>query len=81
MADAFIYPSSRETILATGFVGGFNAYAWLYVVSTALMGLSVSFMFKCARHSLPRMTPHGTERLVHVQVRTPLIATHDPSWD
>jgi len=46
IAYMFIDRHSRQIILTYGFFSGYNVYTWLYILSSAIMGLSVSFIFK-----------------------------------
>lgn len=46
LAFAYIETTSRGIVTTGGLTSGFNAYTWLYSALTAVMGLSVSFMYK-----------------------------------
>lgn len=46
LALVYIKPESRAAVTQHGFLTGYNTFTWLYVVSVATMGLSVSFVFK-----------------------------------
>ena len=70
---AFVYTdgSSREIVQRDGFLAHYNKYTWWYVVVQAFMGLSVSFIFKYARHRQPSSPLHTQPmippRLAHTQ--------------
>jgi len=42
----YLHTDDRERVAQNGFFGGYNTWTWLYVLFHALMGLSVSFMYK-----------------------------------
>jgi hypothetical protein len=53
----FIDSSSRAMVRSGGLLVGFNTCSWLYVVVTAMMGLSTSFIYKYADAASP-IPPH-----------------------
>lgn len=73
----FISQSSREKVALNGFLGGYNRFVWFYILSVAMMGLSVSFVFKFL-DNIARTFTLGTSTALTVFLSWPAFG-HQPT--